>query len=164
MKRALQILLVIVVVLFAIIIIQAIVNPSGQDQYVSQQTSKEQTFRQDSIGLMSLLQDSLIMGNDAELDIIALNHRTCRIWITVPKQIGLNYADVIGKDCCALTARYLYNNDYDIASSNFTITCWINSPYKGVTGREGLVTQWGVARYIPQTDSVNWEWTSDEDN
>lgn len=163
MKRALQILLVIVVVLFAIIIIQSIVNPSGQGQYVSQ-TAKEQTFRQDSIGLISLLQDSLIMGNDAELDIIALNNRTYRIWITVPKQIGLNYADVIGKDCCAITARYLYNNNYDITSSNFTITCWINSPYQGVTGREGLVYQWGTARYIPQTDSVIWEWTTDEDN
>lgn len=164
MKRALQILLAVVIAIFAIIIIQTIVNPSRQNQYVSQQATKEQTFRQDSMDLVSLLQDSLTMGKDAKLDIIALNHRTCHIWITVPKQIGLHYADVIGEKCCALTARYLYNNDYDIASNNFDITCWINSPYKGVTGREGLIYQWGTARYIPQTDSVIWEWTSDENN
>lgn len=167
MKKGLRITLIVIGALFAIIIIAAIfgepaATPATSTQDEATANAITEQLKQDSVGLISYFNDNINMEMLDKLEIAEFNQNLCRIRVTIPDETGLQGADVVGKGCCILAARYLNERNYDIASTDFMISCWVYSPYKGVTGREGLVTQWGVARYDPLTDAVTWKWAAEK--
>lgn len=175
MKKSTKVVVSVVALIAAIgLLIFAIISPSEKSttanmeqkpeisEVVEKVSAKAEKLKQDSLNLITCLNEQIDASLADCYEIDTFDEGTCRVRVTVPENIGKLNAEVLGRGFCTITAQFLAENDYPIDEpGNYIITCYVYSPYQGVTKREGMVTRWGRAEYDPFTDSVEWKWSKE---
>lgn len=108
--------------------------------------------------LLTYLKENVTLKDGMSMEVSEFSSTNCRIRVTVPNEIGLQGADVLGTGVCTLVAKWLSENDYNLELGGIHTSCYVYSPHKGVTGKEGMVVSWGHAYYDSNTDMVEWKW------
>lgn len=129
----------------------------GDDSEPNNEVDRAQ-LQQDSISLIEYLNQNVNLKEGMTLSITEFNDRTCRLRFVVPNELGKTAADVAGIGVCTLAAKWLSEKKYTVGHEGIYTTCYVYSPYVGVTQKKGMVISWGNARYDANTDSVKWEW------
>lgn len=107
--------------------------------------------------LVAYLNENVSLQDGMSFEIIEFSAQNCRASVTVPEEIGKTRADVVGKGFCVLMAKWLSDKGYTVGHEGVYTSCYVYSPYVGVTGKDGMVISWGNARYDANSDAVEWK-------
>lgn len=146
------------IVLIALIVIIVLTCSSSDDTETVVDVQVTEQLKTDSMALVSHISGNTTMLEGMSFEVSEFDAKNCRIRVTVPEQNGKTGADVIGKSFCTITAKWLAENGYKVGHEGVYTSCYVYSPYEGVTGKDGLIISWGNAKYDALTDSVEWEW------
>lgn len=152
----------IALILIIVLIIVIVSTCSDDNKEPIADTQAIEKLTSDSTALLAYLNEDIIAGDIVlpriPTTISEFNSKTCRLSITIPEERNGNNADQIGIEACTRAAKWLAEKGYTVGYAGIYTSCYVYSPYTGATGKEGLVTSWGNARYDANTDSVEWEW------
>lgn len=144
-------------IVFLIIFIAIFTCMGGEDNENISEADYSK-LKQDSTNLMGYLKENVNLKEGMTLTITEFNPKNCRLRVVVPNELGKTAADVVGTGVCTLAAKWLSNQNYTVGHEGIYTTCYIYSPYVGVTQKKDMVISWGHARYDANTDSIKWEW------
>lgn len=142
------------VVIAAIIAIAFTCGGDDEEQISSTDIIK---LQQDSTDLIAHLKSTINLKEGSTLEITEFNNKNCRIRMIVPAEAG-ERANYLGIGNCTRAAKWLAEKNYTVGHEGIYTSCYVYSPYSGVTGKEDMLISWGSANYDANTDSVTWEW------
>lgn len=142
----------------AIIILIIAVSPDEITESQTETSEEVVATSDNSENLLNYLLENSNLKDGMNVEIEKFDDRSCIVWVTVPEDMGKTGADVVGTGYCTLAVQWLSQNGFDLDGGDLIVRCSVVSPHVGVTGKEGMVTLWGRARYDRFSDTVKWEW------
>lgn len=128
---------------------------------VSKNNKDATQLSQDSISLVSLLNQDIKVGNHVlesiPIIVTELSNENCRLRVMLPADRNGKGAESLGVEKCTTVVKWLSENGYDLGLGGIYVSCYVCSPYEGTTGRQDMLIQWGRARYDPNSDRVEWK-------